>query len=398
MNKPPQNVGKKTLMLEFDPHTGKITTKFMSTRWGRLPVWKYALAHALHYGTGGFEGIRAYDTEKGPAVFGLREHSERLIKTMKALGIESPITAQGLMDVTLETLRRNGFGKAYIRPWVGWAHGPLGVHPKNGEEGNKIVLFITPMIWGKYVQGTKVLLASNPRRTAMPNDKISGNYANSLEAIQEASKHGYAEALTVNQRGHVAEGSGENIFWIKGDTLYTPSLNAGILPGITRETIIKIARERRLYIKQGKFGLHHLLNADEVFYTGTAAEVSPVTHVGIQVKEGRIHVMDLDRPVITPSKEEKINKTLKKRGITLKEGITEVAIGSGEVGAHTTEIGKMFNDIVTGQNPEYEHMLTPIYTQKGLGRVRQRLSWKANLARQVTPGVRVKRFSLGRKR
>ena len=392
MNKPPGNVGKKTLILEFDPHTKEITTKFMSTRWGRLPVWKYTLAHALHYGSGGFEGIRAYDTDKGPAVFGLQEHSERLVKTMKALGIESPITAEGVSDLILETLRRNGFGKAYIRPWIGWAHGPLGVHPKSGQEGNKIVLFITPMIWGRYVQGTKVLLSSTPRRTAMPTDKVSGNYANSLEVIQEANKHGYAEALTVNQRGHVAEGSGENIFWIKGDTLYTPSLNTGILPGITRETIMKIAREKQLRIKQGKFGLHHLLNADEVFYTGTAAEVSPVTHVGIQVQDGRIHVMDLDRQAIRPSKQTKIVSALEKRGITLQEGITEVPIGEGKTGRHTTEIGKKFNDIVTGQNSDYKHMLTPIYTQKGLGRLRQRFSWKTRLQRRTTTGVNVKRM------
>ena len=294
---------------------------------GELVEWRdakiHVLSHTLHYGCGAFEGVRAYDTANGTAIFRLQEHTERLFNSAKILRMKIPFTPDQVNEAQRTVVRANQLKSGYVRPltWIGSQK--LGVSPK----GNQIHLMVAAWAWGAYLgddgmkRGIRVKTSSYTRHhvnITMTQAKAVSNYTNSILANMEALDDGYDEALLLDASGFVSEGAGENLFIIKGGVIYTPDLSAGALNGITRNTVFHIAKDLGLEIVQKRITRDEIYIADEAFFTGTAAEVTPIR--------------ELDR----------------------------IEIGIGSRGPITEKIQTAFFDIVNGRNPKYAHWLTAV--------------------------------------
>ena len=240
--------------------------------------------HGLHYGTGVFEGIRCYETPEGPAVFRLKEHLQRLENSAQLLYMELPHTVDELRTATHELISRNGLPECYIRPFAFYGYGELGVHTK----GNPVEVVIMSWPWGNYLGdenatvGIRTKISSWKRigpNTIPHAAKATGIYLNSMLAVHEAQRAGYDEAILLNDEGYVADGPGENIFVVKEGRIVTPPLSMSILPGITRDSVIQIAQDLGYVVEEANLIRTDLYLADEIFMTGTAAEVTPIREV-----------------------------------------------------------------------------------------------------------------------
>jgi branched-chain amino acid aminotransferase len=294
---------------------------------GELVDWRdakiHVLTHTLHYGCGAFEGVRAYNTVNGTAIFRLREHTERLFNSAKILRMKIPFSLQQVMDAQAQVVKANKLESCYIRPLIWIGDEKLGVSPK----GNKVHLMVAAWAWGAYLgeeglkRGIRVKTSSYTRHhvnITMTQAKTVSNYTNSILANMEATDDGYDEALLLDASGFVSEGAGENLFIIKGGVVYTPDLSAGALNGITRNTIFAICQDLGLKLVEKRITRDEVYIADEAFFTGTAAEVTPIR--------------ELDR----------------------------VQIGEGARGPVTEKIQSAFFDIVNGRNAKYAEWLTKV--------------------------------------
>jgi len=294
---------------------------------GKMVDWRdakiHVLTHTLHYGCGVFEGVRAYQTTNGTAIFRLQEHTQRLFNSAKILRMHIPFTQEQVNDAQKSVLRANGLDAGYLRPLVWLGSEKLGVSPK----GNTVHLMVAAWPWGAYLgdegmqRGIRVKTSSYTRHhvnITMTQAKAVSNYTNSILANMEALDDGYDEALLLDASGFVSEGSGENVFIIKNGVVYTPDLSAGALNGITRDTVLHICRDLGLDLVQKRITRDEAYIADEAFFSGTAAEITPIR--------------ELDR----------------------------ITIGSGSRGPITEKIQSAFFDIVNGRNPKYAHWLATI--------------------------------------
>jgi branched-chain amino acid aminotransferase len=298
---------------------------------GQMVEWRdakiHVLSHTLHYGCGAFEGVRAYNAVGGTAIFRLREHTERLFNSAKILRMKIPFSVEQVAEAQRDVVRANRLDSCYIRPltWIGSEK--LGVSPK----GNTIHLMIAAWPWGAYLgedgmkRGIRVKTSSYTRHhvnITMTQAKAVSNYTNSILANMEALDDGYDEALLLDASGFVSEGAGENLFVIKGGVVYTPDLSAGALNGITRNTVFAICQDLGLKLVEKRITRDEVYISDEAFFTGTAAEVTPIR--------------ELDR----------------------------IELGSGEHagrrGPITEKIQAAFFDIVNGRNPKYAEWLTRV--------------------------------------
>ncbi|SJN56577.1 branched-chain amino acid transaminase [Vibrio ruber] len=256
---------------------------------GEMMPWANAqvhvLTHAMHYGTSVFEGVRCYDTPKGPIVFRHQEHAQRLVNSAKIYRFPIPYSVEEIMEATRETLRANKLTSAYIRPLAFVGNVGLGVCPPNGTE---LDLIIAAFPWGAYLgeealeNGVDAMISSWNR--AAPNTiptgaKAGGNYLSSLLVGGEARRHGYDEGIALSVDGYLSEGAGENIFVVKDGELLTPPTTSSILPGITRDTIMILAKDLGYTVREANIARESLYLADEIFMTGTAAEIVPVRSV-----------------------------------------------------------------------------------------------------------------------
>jgi branched-chain amino acid aminotransferase len=244
----------------------------------------HVLSHGLHYGTGVFEGIRAYETERGTAIFRHRDHLERLAKSASLYELALPFTLGELRDVTHELIRRNRLHSCYIRPLAFRGYGEMGLHASSAP----VEMMIAVWSWGTYLgeegrrNGVRAKVSSWRRispDSLIPHAKASGQYLNSVLAKQETAKAGYEEAILLDQRGFVSEGSGENIFVVRDGTIVTPPHTASILDGINRKSVIQIARDLGYSVLERDIARAELYLAEEVFVTGTAAELVPVREI-----------------------------------------------------------------------------------------------------------------------
>jgi branched-chain amino acid aminotransferase len=255
---------------------------------GELVDWADARihvgTHGLHYGTGVFEGIRCYDTERGPAVFRLTEHLKRLENSAKLLYMQLPYSLEELRAACLDVIGANGLRESYLRPIAFYGYGELGVH--TGTNPVDVVVMCFP--WGAYLgeegqqQGIRAMVSS--WRRVGPNTiphaaKATGVYLNSMLATHEARRAGYDEAILLTEDGRIADGPGETIFMVKNGTVFTPDLSSSILPGITRDTIIQIGQDLGYTVVEKALIRSDLYTADEVFMAGTAVEVTPVSSI-----------------------------------------------------------------------------------------------------------------------
>ena len=241
-------------------------------------------SHGLHYGSGVFEGIRAYETPKGSAVFRLTDHLRRLEDSAKLLYMDLPYSSDELKAASLELIGANGRAECYLRPIAFYGYGELGV----SAAGNPVEVVIMSWPWGTYLgeegmrMGIRAKISSWKRvgPNVIPHvSKATGIYLNSMLAVTEANRAGYDEAILLTDEGFVADGSGENIFTVRDGTIYTPDLSASILPGITRDTIIQIAQDLGHRVVEKTLIRTDLYLADEVFMCGTAAEVTPIREI-----------------------------------------------------------------------------------------------------------------------
>jgi branched-chain amino acid aminotransferase len=244
----------------------------------------HVLSHVIHYGSSVFEGIRCYETEEGPAVFRLEEHMQRLLDSAKVYRMELPYTLDDLTAAVVDTIEHSGLRECYIRPVAFRGQGPMGVNPLD----NPVETAIAVWEWGQYLgeealeKGVDVEVASWNRMA--PNTfpamaKAGGNYLNASLVKMNAVKNGKMEGIMLTTDGYVAEGSGENLFVVKDGTLYTAPAGFSILPGITRSSIIALAEDRGYTVEETKIPREALYTADELFFTGTAAEVTPIRTV-----------------------------------------------------------------------------------------------------------------------
>lgn len=258
----------------------------------RLVAWEdatvHVLSHALHYGTGVFEGIRCYETPRGPAVFRLRDHLERMERSAKIFLMEIPYSIDDLVAATHELIRVNGLRSCYVRPIAFRGYGEMGVNPEN----NPVDVTIAVWPWGAYLgaealeQGVRMTISSWRRHDPNiipPQAKVTGAYINSAVAKLEAIRAGYDEAIMLNPQGFVSEATGENIFIVKGGEIFTPPTSAGPLHGVTRDTVMKIAADHGMSVTERQITRADLYTAEEMFCTGTAAEVTPVREVDERV-------------------------------------------------------------------------------------------------------------------
>jgi len=248
---------------------------------GKLVKWKdakiHVLTHTLHYGLGVFEGIRFYKTDKGPAVFRLKEHIQRLFNGAKVCFMDVPFSEEQIVDAVKETIIKNKIDAGYIRPIFFYGYGKMGLDPK----GSPVNASIAVWPWGSYLgeDAVKVKTSSFIRihpKSSHVDAKICGHYVNSIFASVEAKKAGYEEALLLDHTGGVSEGPGENFFCVKDGKIYTPP-KGNILPGITRDSIMKIAKDEGIAIVEKELSLDDLKEGDELFFTGTAAEVTAIS-------------------------------------------------------------------------------------------------------------------------
>jgi branched-chain amino acid aminotransferase len=255
---------------------------------GELIDWADAKVHVgthgLHYGSGVFEGLRAYETEKGSTVFRLTDHLQRLQNSAKLLYMELPYSTEELKGACRELIAANGLAECYLRPIAFYGYGELGV----SAMGNPVDVVILSWPWGAYLgaegqtAGIRAKVSSWKRvgPNVIPHvAKATGIYLNSMLAVMEANRAGYDEAILLTHDGFIADGSGENVFLVKDGTIYTPDLSASILPGITRDTIIQIAQDLGYTVVEKQLIRTDLYLADEVFMCGTAAEVTPIREI-----------------------------------------------------------------------------------------------------------------------
>jgi len=295
---------------------------------GQMVEWRdakiHVLSHTLHYGCGAFEGVRAYKGDDGStSIFRLEDHTTRLFNSAKILRMVIPFTKEQVNQAQIDVIRENKLESGYLRPltWVG--DKKLGVSTK----GNDIHLMVAAWPWGAYLgeegmkRGIRVKISSYTRHhvnITMTQAKAVSNYTNSILANREATDDGYDEAVLLDASGFVAEGAGENIFVVKDGVVYTPDLSAGALNGITRNTVLHICKDLGLELVQKRITRDEVYISDEVFFSGTAAEVTPIR--------------EIDR----------------------------VEIGSGSRGPITEKIQSAFFDIVNGRNPKYAHWLSKV--------------------------------------
>lgn len=252
----------------------------------------HVLSHVVSYGSAVFEGIRCYDTKQGPAIFRLREHMQRLINSAKIYRMELPISLQQFCDTATELVRVNKMSACYVKPIVLRGYGEVGVNPLTSP----IDIYMACWHWGAYLgpealaKGVDVGVSSWTRiapNTLPAMSKAAANYMNSQLIRMEAAFNGYAEGIALDSAGHVSEGSGMNLFLVLDGTLYTPPLATSILPGITRDAIVKIAQDLDIPFKEAVIPREMLYIADEVFFVGTAVEVTPIRSVDkIQIGKG----------------------------------------------------------------------------------------------------------------
>lgn len=255
---------------------------------GELVAWAEArvhvLTHALHYGSGVFEGIRAYPTARGPAVFRLTDHMRRLVQSARIYRMELPYSVEELVRATKELIRANGLDSCYIRPIAYRGYGEMGLFPLKCPVD--VAIAVWP--WGAYLgdegieHGIRAKVSSFRRidpNSLPPAAKATGQYINSILAKLEAVESGYDEAILLDSRGFVSEGSGENIFVVRGGEVLTPPVGASILEGITRDTVMALARREGFRVMERDLVRSDLYLADEVFFTGTAAEVVPIREI-----------------------------------------------------------------------------------------------------------------------
>jgi len=264
---------------------------------GKLVNWDdakiHVLSHVLHYGSGIFEGARCYKTPKGPAIFRLKEHTDRLFNSCKIYRMEIPYTKDEINKAIIDLIKVNKLDACYIRPLVYRGYSHLGVDPT----GVPIEVCLAVWPWGKYLgpeaieQGVDVGVSSwrrNAPGTMPAMAKSSANYMNSQLIRLEAKAHGYIEGIALDVYGHVSEGSGENIFIVRDGALITPPFGSSILPGITRNTVMKLAEDMGIRVIEEEIPREALYIADEVFFTGSAAEVTPIRTIdGIKIGEGK---------------------------------------------------------------------------------------------------------------
>ena len=294
---------------------------------GKFVDWEDAtihiLSHVIHYGTGVFEGLRCYKNPDGPVIFRLQDHTQRLFNSAKIYRMEIPFSQDELNNVTITLIKKNGLEEAYIRPLAYRGFGELGVNPFNCP----VKVTIATLQWGKYLgqealeQGVDVMFSSWNRMA--PNTfpamaKCCANYMNSQLIKMEAIVNGYVEGIALDTTGYVSEGSGENIFAVKDGVIHTPPLHASILPGITRNTIMTIARDLGIEIVEEMLAREYLYIADEVFFTGSAAEVTPI------------------------------------------RSIDKITIGAGKAGPVTKRLQKAFFDIIEGRAEDRYGWLTRV--------------------------------------
>ncbi|MCW8959532.1 MAG: branched-chain amino acid transaminase [Gammaproteobacteria bacterium] len=254
---------------------------------GQMVPWREAkthvLTHTLHYGMGVFEGVRAYKTEKGPAIFRLQEHTDRLFRSAHIMNMAMPFDKETLNAAQRAAVRENNLESAYIRPMCFYGSEGMGLRADN----LKVHVIIAAWSWGAYLgaegmeKGIRIRTSSYTRHhvnITMTKAKANGNYINSMLALQEAVASGYDEAMLLDPEGYVAEGSGENIFIVRNGTIYTPELTSA-LDGITRNTLFRLAAELDIPVVEKRITRDEVYIADEAFFTGTAAEVTPIREV-----------------------------------------------------------------------------------------------------------------------
>lgn len=293
---------------------------------GELVPWRdaktHVLTHTLHYGMGVFEGVRAYETAQGAAIFRLKEHTDRLYRSAHILGMNMPYDKETINEACKLSISENNLASAYMRPMCFYGSEGMGLRADN----LKTHVMVASWSWGAYLgsegleKGIRIRTSSYTRHhvnITMCKAKANGNYMNSMLALQEALACGYDEALLLDNEGYVAEGSGENIFLVRNNVLYTPDLTSA-LEGITRETIIHLANECGYEVKEKRITRDEVYVADEAFFTGTAAEVTPIREL-----DGRM-------------------------------------IGSGSRGPVTEQLQGLYFDIVKGKDEKYQDWLTYI--------------------------------------
>ena len=255
---------------------------------GELVAWEdakvHVLTHALHYGTGVFEGVRAYDTARGTAVFRHQDHLDRLFNSARMYYMDIPFSKEEIRAATHETIARNGLKACYIRPLVFRGHGPMGLYPLDCP----VDVVIAVWEWGAYLgeegkqRGVRAKVSSWRRISSdvlIPTAKATGQYLNSVLAKIESEKAGYEEGILLDQHGHVCEGTGENLFVVKDGRIATPGLSNDVLSGINRASAMQIARDLGYEVVERDIARGELYIADEVFMTGTAAELTPIREI-----------------------------------------------------------------------------------------------------------------------
>ena len=294
---------------------------------GKLVNWDdakvHVLTHGLHYGTGIFEGIRCYNTQKGPAIFRLKDHVKRLYGSAKVYNMKIPYSEEEIAEAVKKIVQVNKLKECYIRPIAYYGYGELGVEVNK----NPVDVAIAAWPWGAYLgeeglrKGVRCKISSWARidsRSMPAIAKATANYANSALAKMEALNDGFDEAILLNIYGYVAEGPGENIFIVQDGKLVTPPISTGILPGITRSSIIEIAENLRIPLMEKEVTREELYTADEAFFTGTAAEVTPIREVDCRI------------------------------------------LGIGKRGSITEKLQSFFFEVVKGKNKKYEGWLESV--------------------------------------
>ena len=307
-------------MSPMDDRDGKIWMDGKLTDWRSAKI--HVLTHSLHYGMSVFEGVRAYKTDKGTVIFRLVEHTKRLLNSAKIFQMNIPYDMDTLMEAQKQVIRENRLETGYIRPIIWIGSEALGISARN----NTIHTAIAAWTWGAYLgedgmsRGIRVKISSFSRHhvnVSLVRAKASGYYINSILANQEATADGYDEAMLLDTEGFVSEGSGENVFIVKNGKLYTPDL-ASCLDGITRDSVITLAKDAGIEVIEKRITRDEVYCADEVFFSGTAAEITPIREVDNR------------------------------------------QIGNGSRGPVTEKIQSLFFDAVSGKNPKYAHWLSAV--------------------------------------
>jgi len=283
----------------------------------------HVLSHVVSYGSGVFEGIRCYETPQGPSIFRLREHMQRLINSARIYRMELPYSVEEFSGVACELVRVNKMGPCYVKPIVLRGYGEVGVNPLTSP----IEIYMACWNWGAYLgpealaKGVDVCVSSWTRiapNTLPAMSKAAANYMNSQLIRMEASINGFAEGIALDSDGHVSEGSGMNIFLVHDGTLYTPPLATSILPGITRDTVMKLAADLNIPAKEAVIPREMLYVADEVFFAGTAVEVTPI------------------------------------------RSVDKIVVGKGVAGPITRQLQQEFFAVTSGKSPDRHNWLTPV--------------------------------------